>query len=75
MHIYEVVPRDHADLFKEIENSIGSIVIAKSPENAVKLAVDHYNADHYNVDFYLTSDFEAMSPIDPNDYDEETLIN
>ena len=71
MHIYEVVALKDNIEFKGIESSV---VIARSPENAVRLVVDSCN-DMAGFERYKTSDFEAGSPIDPNDYAEETIIN
>ncbi len=50
------------------------MVIARAPENAVRLVVNSCN-DMAGFERYKTSDFAASSPIDPNDYAEETIIN
>ncbi|MFQ9706114.1 MAG: hypothetical protein ACLRX6_03370 [Limosilactobacillus pontis] len=71
MHIYEVVALKNGIAFKGIESSV---VVAKSPESAVKLIVDRCNvvagSERYTMD-----DFEAGSPIEPENFAKETVIN
>lgn len=67
MHIYEVT------LSKGLR--FGShTVIAKNEENAKRLVADMLNTTQTAI-FYKDSDFVASEPIDPNDYDEETVIS
>lgn len=71
MHIYEVVSVKTKLALLGIESSV---VIAKSPENAVRLIVGSCN-EEIGREYCKESDFEVGSPIDPNDYAEETIIN
>lgn len=71
MHIYEVVPLRDGVAFNYIDSDI---VVAKSPENAVRLIADRYN-EAAGFECYKESDFEAGSPIEPENYAEETVIN
>lgn len=71
MHIYEVVAVRDGIAFMGIESSV---VVAKTPESAVKLIVDHCN-EAAGVERYTMDDFEAGSPIEPENFAEETVIN
>lgn len=67
MHIYEVT------LSKGLH--FGShTVIAKNEENAKRLVADMLNTTQTAI-LYTPSDFCISGPIDPNDYDEETVIS
>ena len=44
-----------------------------SEENAKRLVANMLNTTQTAI-LYKSSDFEVSGPIDPNDYDEETVI-
>ena len=71
MHIYEVVSVKTKLALLGIESSV---VIAKSPGNAVRLIVDSCN-EELGFEYCKESDFEAGNPIDPNNSAEETIIS
>lgn len=71
MHIYEVVPLRGGIAFNHTDSDV---VVAKSPESAVQLIVNHYN-EAAGFECYKESDFEAGSPIEPEKFSEETVIN
>ena len=71
MHIYEVVPLRDGVAFNYIDSDV---VVAKSPESAVRLIVNRYN-EAAGFERYKESDFEAGSPIEPENFAEETVIN
>lgn len=71
MHIYEVVPLRDGVSFSTIKSNV---VVAKSPESAVRLVVAHYN-ELAGFDWYELGDFEAGSPLEPEKFAEETVIN
>ena len=66
MHIYEVMM--DAGPFKS------HTVIAKNEENEKKMIADMFNETHTMMSF-KPSDFVTSGPIDPNEYNEETVIN
>lgn len=67
MHIYEVM--------RSKGLHFGShIVVAKNEENAKRLVADMLNEGQTAI-FYKDSDFAVSGPIDPNEYNEETVIN
>lgn len=65
MHIYEVMI--DAGPFNS------HTVIAKNEENAKKMIADMLNKTHTMS--FKPSDFVTSGPIDPNEYNEETVIN
>lgn len=71
MRIYEVVPLRGGIAFSYIDSDV---VVAKSPENAVRLIVNRYN-EAAGFECYKENDFEAGSPIEPEKFSEETVIN
>lgn len=71
MHIYEVVPLRDGIAFNHIDSDV---VVARSPESAVQLIVNRYN-EAAGFECYKESDFEAGSPIEPEKFSEETVIN
>lgn len=67
MYIYEVMTSE--GLY------FGShLVVAKNEENAKRLVANMLNTTQTAI-LYKSSDFEVSGPIDPNDYDEETVIS
>lgn len=71
MHIYEVVPLRGGIAFNHTDSDV---VVARSPESAVQLIVNRYN-EAVGFECYKESDFEAGSPIEPEKFSEETVIN
>lgn len=65
MHIYEVMIDEGP--FKS------HTVIAKNEENAKKMIADMLNKTHTTS--FKPSDFVTSGTIDPNEYNEETVIN
>lgn len=66
MYIYEVMTS------KGLNFGI-HLVVAKNEENAKRLVANMLNTTQTAI-LYKSSDFEVSGPIDPNDYDEETVI-